>query len=206
MAKAKVLRTDYKDAAEDKLDTKATAVVDGLTAHAGQFLNPPVSVAMLTTLISNYSTKFSAYKRGGLDQKPAFVTAKAELIQALDDDADFVDEIADGSEQLIVNGGYVPTKTTKSPQAAPVKPEGVKARRGQATGQIFVECPAQKGGIYYGLVVCVGAGPFNINIINGQFGLDGTNGVAAFDFNKNRKKVMQGLETAINYKIGRAHV
>ena len=199
MSKAKVLRTDYKDAAEDKLDSKGSAVQTGLTDHPLVFPLPPVSPVALGAFLLAYSNKFNAYKRGGLDQKPAFLAAKADLLQALDDNADYVDGIANGSEIIIVSAGYVPTKTTKSPKPAPLKPEGVKAKRGPAIAEILVECPAQKGGLFYGLIICVGVPLVNTNLLNGQLSLDENNMILGVDLNKSRKKVVLDLAVGTTY-------
>ena len=199
MSKAKVLRTDYKEAAEDALDTKSTAVQNGLADHAGTFTAPPVLPVAIGAFILAYRNKLSAYRRGGLDQKEAYLNAKADLIDALDQDADYVDITANGSAELINNAGYVATKTTKSPKPAPVKPTGVKAKRGPAIGQILVECPTQKGGLFYGLIICVGVPLVNTNLLNGQLSLDENNMILGVDLNKSRKKVVLDLAVGTTY-------
>lgn len=199
MAKSKCSLTDFKDAPDDMLDTKATAVKNGLTASAVTLPAPPVPPATLTTQITAYSNTYSAYKRGGLDQKPAFEAAKATLLNSLTENAEYVDEVADGDEAVIVAAGYVPTKTTNTPKPAPSKPTGVTAKRGEAIGEMFVECPAVDHAEFYGLIVTQGAPLSSVTFSNGQIIFDGPNAVNGIDVNKARKKHLQGMVPGTMY-------
>ena len=193
MAKSKCSLTDFNKASDDELDTKATAVKNGLTASSATLPAPPVPPATLTTQITAYSNTYSAYKRGGLDQKPAFETAKNTLIDSLTQNAEYVDEVANGDEEIIVAAGYVPTKTTGSPKPQPAQPTGVTAKRGQAIGEMFVECPAVDNAEFYGLIVTQGAPLSNVSFTNGQLIFEGPNPVNGIDLNKGRKKHLQGM-------------
>ena len=199
MAKAKCSKTDYKRASDDALDLKATAVKIGLAAHTTPFSSPPVSPTALAALIVTYSSTNAAYKRGGLDQKPAFINAKIALLDALDQNADYVDEIADGNEELIINAGYVPTKTSASSKPAPAKPTGVTAVRGSATGQVVVECESVDYAEYYGLIMSNTAEIPGFVFQDGVVGADGTNVKLILDINKGRKKIMENLNPGTTY-------
>lgn len=199
MAKAKCLRSDYKKAKDDVLDLKASAVQIGLAANTTPFPSPPVGPTALGTLITTYINTSVAYKRGGLDQKPAFINAKNALLAALDQNADYVDEIADGSEELIVNAGYVPTKTSSTTKPLPDKPTVVTAVRGNATGLILVECKAVTNAMFYGLIMSDSPDIPGFVFQNGVVGADGTNVKMMININKSRKKSMEGLNPGTIY-------
>lgn len=201
MGKAKCSRTDYKEASDDQLDLKATAVKNGLTDHAADFPAPPVTPVQLGDKITVYQNTRSAYKRGGLDQKAAFINAKEDLLEALDDIADYVDDIADGEEELITKAGYVPTKTVKTPSPVPNRPDTVKARHGQNTGELFVECEKIPGASYYGLVISEGTPLYNYSFVNGLLGFNGINSKVGMEVTKGRTKHLQSLQEGVIYYI-----
>lgn len=200
MAKAKCFRGDFTKATDDQLDSKAVAVKDGIASNPGDFPSPPVAVADFTTRITNYVATRNAYVRGGLDQKPAFLAAKEILLDTLEETADYVDDIADGDTALIVKAGFVPTKTEASPKPAPNKPTGVVLKRGQATGEVFLECDVQSVGEYYGAIVSEGIPLAGFNFSNGMFGFEGNrpNNIG-IDVNKNRKKHFTNLQPGTTY-------
>jgi len=198
--KINCLREDYRKAADDQLDRKAIAVKNGLTTNAANFPAPPVGPTALGNLAATYTNAYSAYKRGGLDQKPAFQAAQTALLNAMDDNADYVDRVANGDSELIVEAGYVPTKASGSPIPAPLRPEGVKAERGQTDGEILVECPVVEGAEFYGLLVAEGT-PFTTPpFFNGVFHFNpGQNISCGIDVTKSRKKKVQGLTPGTLY-------
>lgn len=199
MGKVKCLRSDYKEASDDQLDLKATAVKNGLTDHAADFPAPPVTPVQLGDKITVYQNTRSAYKRGGLDQKAAFINAKEDLLEALDENADYVDDIADGEEELITKAGYVPTKAESTPKPVPNRPTGVTAKNANHPGEMIVECPAVDGASYYGLIVTENMPLQNYSFIDGLLGFDNTNSRLGIDVNKGRKKLLQGLQPGTIY-------
>ena len=200
MPKAKCARTDFTKATDDQLDSKAVAVKDGIASNPTDFPSPPFSVADFTTRITNYVATRNAYVRGGLDQKPAFLAAKEILLDTLEETADYVDDIADGDIELIVKGGFVPTKTAASPKPAPDKPTGVILKRGQATGEVFLECDAQSVGEYYGAIASEGVPLSEFSSANGILIFEGnrTNNIG-IDVNKSRKKHFTNLIPGTTY-------
>jgi hypothetical protein len=200
MAKAKCSRTDFNKAPDDQLDSKGAAVRDGLTTHMGTFPAPPVSAATVGTQVSDFIVKRNAYTRGGLDQKPAFVASKNLLIESLEANADYVDDIADGDEELIVNAGYVPTKTEATPKPVPSKPTGVVVKRGEAVGEVLIECEAQAVGEFYGVIVSEGGPLAGFSFSHGLIRLDrGPANRFAMEVNKSRKKHFDELTPGTTY-------
>lgn len=189
----------YHRLPDEELDDFATGVRVGLGNNLSLFPTPPVLPAALQALIDDYEVKRSAYKRGGLDQKPAFEQAKATLVNALDDNAEYVNSIADGNEATIVAGGYVPTSTDTKPAQVPNKPE-VRLKRGQAIGQILAECKPIKGAQYFGCIVSEGA-PLEGNVLTDNVILlpGGGKGNVGINVAKDRKKVFSGLQPGTTY-------
>jgi hypothetical protein len=199
MRKAKCLKTDYKKATDDQLDSKAGAVVAGLTAHAVEFPAPPITVVALQALLTTYGTTLIAYKRGGLDQKAPFLNAKAALLDALDDLANYVDTVADGNEELITDAGFVPSKTTPTPLPPPDQPNQVLVTRGQNRGVVTVECPVIAGAEYYGMVYTEGVPLTWVNFSQGHFEVGSTNAPFVIDVTKARKKTVKEMKVGVLY-------
>lgn len=201
MQKSKCSRTDFTRTQINQLDSKAIAVQKGLAEHTTPFPAPPVSPSAMGTLISNYNTALSAYKRGGMDQKPAFTAAQTSLKNALAANADYVDAVADGSETLIIKAGYVPTKITDTIRPAPAKPKRVVAKHGKAIGEMLAECPSVSHAVQYGLVLTKNSPLTNAIFVNGQLVLDGHTNIVLIDVNKARKKRLQNLSPGSMYYI-----
>jgi hypothetical protein len=193
------MKTDYKKATDDQLDSKADAVVLGLTTHAVEFPAPPFSPAALQDLIDVYEQTYSAYKRGGIDQKEEFLNAKTDLLNAMDSIADYVDSIAKGNGAVITNGGFVPTKGTLTPQQKPDRPVGVLAKYGNSHGEVIVESPVVEGAEFYGLLVSEGVPFSGLTFANGFLTFESSTTPLGFDLNKGRKKVLNSLKPGTRY-------
>jgi hypothetical protein len=114
-----------------------------LLVKAGFFgNNPPFAILPLTevdyeTLITVYDAALTAYTNGGDAQHGAFLTAKTALMDATDLIAIAVDNVALGNDNIIILGGFTPTKANS---------EGVKplqcivtVKRGIA-GELIPSC------------------------------------------------------------------
>lgn len=199
MAKVKCKKVDYKRASDDQLDSKADAVVLGLTNHAVDFPAPPISAAALQDLLDTYEQTYTAYKRGGLDQKEDFLNAKTDLLNAMDSIADYVDSVAKGNGSIITNGGFVPTKNTSTPQPAPVQPLLPLVTRSQNRGEVFIECPVVEGAEYYGMVFTEGSPLSEVTLSSGRFEFGSLNSRLWIDVTKARKKTLKDMKVGILY-------
>jgi hypothetical protein len=199
MGKKPTCSLSYHRLPDEELDDFATGVRVGLQNNLALFPTPPVLPPSLQALIDDYEVKRSAYKRGGLDQKPAFEQAKTLLMNGLDDNAAYVDSIADGNEAIIVAAGYVPTNTTTSPSQVPSKPE-VRVKRGEASGQLLAECKPIKGAQYFGCIVSEGS-PLEGNVLTDEviFLSAGSKSNVGMNVAKDRKKVFSGLQPGTTY-------
>ena len=146
-------------------------------------------------------------KRVGGAQKPAYQASKAALLSAMDDQADYVDSIANGDPNKIILGGFVPTKGTKSEVPTPTELFAIRIWRG-AAGVLIAECEAQP---YVETFICVlSAGaplPPNVylNLEAGQLMFNGgpTPGPTAgrIDCNPSRRKEFTNLTPGVIYYV-----
>ena len=85
MARIKCKRSVYRKAKAGKLNVDATAVRQGMfVQHPLVFPIPPITEAILMALILTYIDAYSAYEKGGANQKGAYEAAKTALLNALD--------------------------------------------------------------------------------------------------------------------------
>ena len=130
-----------------------------LGVEAGYFgNNPPFTVLPFTQVayhgkIDNYVSTRAAYVNGGLAQKGPFMLAKKSLMDDTDALADEVDKVADGNPDIIVLGGFVPTKTPGEGQ----KPGQciVTVKKG-ITGELISNCALVDGAKHYGCIMTEG--------------------------------------------------
>lgn len=191
----------YHELPDTELDEFATGVKIGIAGHSALFPAPPVSASALATLINTFTATYEAWKRGGIDQKPAFLTAKRELTAALDDTSDYVNIVADGNEGTITAGGFTPTKITDAPSHIPETPQNVKATRPGGAGVIETDCQTSEGATAYGVIMSEGAPLVNPRIVDGQIKFENTLPNMRFDINKTRKKTFHSLTPGVTYYI-----
>jgi len=197
----------YHTLAFDKIENFAQQIRQGMADNPTVFTAPPVTDAQFHTLIDVYVDKYAAYKTGGSAQKPAFEVAYANIMDALDDTNEYVDDLADGVVTIIEMSNFTATKTDDTPAAAPAIPVNVTAERGVST-ELFTDCPKVEHAQFYGCVVVAGSPlPPQVTFNLGQFIFrneeEGPAGpaavpgpgmvIAAFDVTKKRRKRFFGL-------------
>src|SRR5665213_1469231 len=136
----------YHSLSDDLLDTFAIGSKNNMikTENLSLFTGRPVSDTDMGTIIGNHSSAYVAYKMGGVNQQPAYTTARAALITALDSIADFINGLVknnqDAANATIVAGGFVPTKANSTLVPVPAIPANSTLDRGdiQQTGVINV--------------------------------------------------------------------
>ena len=203
---------DYHQFGVLKLETFADGVRKGIYENDPPFTGPPLSKADIEKLIENYHHTYDDYKNGGKLKKPFFITAKAALIKGLDDTATFVDNLKGLTEEIILMGGYTPTKIVDSAGHIPAQTAGAIITRGGA-GEMFAEVPKVDGAEYYGCIVFAGfpmPSMITLNTAGQLVVISGNNPnpnpnpqpsgtVAVFDVTKGRKKRFTGLQTGTLY-------
>ena len=205
---------DYHRFGVLKLETFADKVRKGIYENDPPFTTPPLTAIQFDTLIENYHHKYDDYKNGGILKKSFFMAAKAALIKGLDDTATFVDTRPGVNEEMILMGGYTPTKTVDSEGQIPAQPAGATITRGGA-GEMFAEVPKVAGADYYGCIMAaeeplpptVALNASGQLIVMGQKGDDSAKALQPgdlfvayiFDLTKSRKKRFIGLKTGTLY-------
>jgi len=111
-------------------------VVTGLTGNA-TFPTPPVLATALATLRETFETALGAAIGGGVAQTAAKDNARAALVDALRQDALYVEQLAAGSETAILSTGYQVASRGHSPMAIMPKAE-IKRIENAAGGSLLV--------------------------------------------------------------------
>lgn len=203
---------DYHEFNGSDLDIKAHLVAEGIYTNNPPFTVPPVTQLAYDALVAAHHEKYEAYKNGGKAQKGAYLTARTSLITAMDTLGDYVDKLPGVDEDMILLAGFTPTKTGNSKAVAPPVPTGIELTFG-VTGEVFAECAAIAGDIFYGCMMIASKPlPDGFAISNGgQIIIPNdeaasvasamvSNGIAAIgDLNKKRKKHFTGLTKGVEY-------
>jgi hypothetical protein len=207
MAKIKCKRSVYLTAKAGKLNVDASNVKQGMfVLHPLVFPTPPISEAILMALIITYNDAYSAYEKGGANQKGAYEAAKTALLNALDQLAIYVDSVADGDPNIITNAGFVATKGIYSKAPAPTQLLNIRLTRG-AAGELFAWCEQQD---YVDTYLCVltAMAPLPPSMVinaGGQLFMGNSAGTMPhsgfIDMNKNRRKKFVGLNSGMIYYV-----
>ncbi len=202
----------------DEINDFAVGVADGVYGHPGTFPAPTITEPILRGLITEFGTKKGSYESGNVP-RTVFITAKDNLMAALDTIADYVDSEAKGNANTVTLGGYEATKGNASKVNPPAQPTGVVIKRG-INGELLAECTKMDKVVYYGtLLTADNPLPDNISInAAGQVVVTGNNNPAPaapsptpgptpgstyfiLDFNKARKKKFTDLTKGRMYYI-----
>ncbi len=198
----------------DDINDFAVGVADGVYGQPGTFPAPTITEPIFRGLITEFSTKKGSYESGNVP-RTVFITAKDNLMAALDTIADYVDSEAKGNANTVTLGGYEATKGNASKVNPPSQPTGLIIKRG-INGELLAECTKMDKVVYYGaLLTADNPLPDNIGInAAGQVVVTGNNnpmpgppsptpGNSYFilDFNKARKKKFTDLTKGRMYYI-----
>ncbi|MES2621575.1 MAG: hypothetical protein V4615_12055 [Bacteroidota bacterium] len=181
-----------------ELEVFATGVKTGYYKNNPPFSAPPITENQLKTLIDNYSQTYGKFKNGGKLLKPVFNKAKDSLLDALDEIAANVNEVAQGDEITVMKAGYKPTKTTRSGAVVPPQPQIETLERG-TTGELLTACKVLGSDVSYGCLLSEGTALTNLNMVNGRLVIQQGSPTIYIDENKQRKKIFRGLKPAVVY-------
>ena len=145
---------------ELKLPAFALKTKQGMKNNPTKFIpaNIPVGDAALAILIKNDEEAYANWRAGGQPELLLFVAARELLLAALDENADYVDLIADGDADIIKLSGYSPSSITDFKSIVPVQIKTITISTGGTllTGRMNVECEKINGATAYGCIVCEG--------------------------------------------------
>lgn len=194
MAKAKVNRTKIKALKVREIDARAEEMkqaifVTYLTIFVGII---PMTAIAFGTLITNYINSRTSYRVIGRSMKGANDAAKAALLDGLLLFANYVDEIAQGNVDILIDSTLPFTGQligSGSLITNGAKATGVKGKSGNI-GQLTTSCqPFVKGVRYHAILVQGSPLPANvITNLNGQLLLLTGVGVPPYVLNLNGKR------------------
>lgn len=192
----------YKKLPISDLADFAQGVHDGVYTNTTVFDTPPIADAAFQTLIDQYNLKRSLYENGGLAQKPGWKYAQSSMLDALNETADYVDTKVDGNENIVILGGYKPTKSVRSEGHTPDQLVDITLTRG-TSGKLFAECEKQVGVDVYICIMTKDA-PLPDDVDVSEVGdlllLQGTSlPTMVIDFTSSRKKKFVGLTPGSTY-------
>ena len=151
-----------------KLPAFAIKTKQGMKNNPLKFIpaSIPVGYAALGVLITNDQEAYANWKAGGAPEELLFNTARELLLAALDDNADYVDEKADGDAAIIKLSGYSASSVTDSKALLPAQPQTLTINTGgtMLSGRMDAECERIDGAIAYGCIVSVG-GPLSADFL-----------------------------------------
>lgn len=210
-------RRSYHYLIYDAINDFAVGVADGVYGNPATFMSPTINELDFRALITEFVNKKGSYESGNVP-RTVFITAKDNLMAALDTTADYVDGVAQGNTNTVTLGGYEATKGNNSKVNPPVQPTGIIIKRG-INGQLLAECAKMDKVVFYGaLLVADNPLPDNIGInAAGQVVVTGSGSAPAppspspgptpgssyyvLDFNKARKKIFTDLTKGRMYFI-----
>ncbi len=140
--KAIVNFSQYKDG---ELGGVAQYVHDQMTANAATFATPPVTMAALQTLVTDYVTKYGAKASRSTADKLAFDAAREAMEEALSRLANYVNDIAQGDAAIVEKSG-IPFYDTTHPAdpSAPPAPTNLRLKRGAVSRSVVARWKSQR--------------------------------------------------------------
>ncbi len=193
----------YRKDKGEKISTRLEAVRKGVIGNATTFPKPPSDDAAIAKMEADLLTNTVAYRRGGIAQKPAYVNTLDASIKMLNGLADYVDNIANGDENIVLMSGFIPTDNKKNkPTNKPNQPTDVKVTRG-TVGVIEAECATVDKAVYGCILTDA---PLSKGVVINALGQlsvpkDAFSGNILVDLNKSRKKYFQGLIPKTTYYV-----
>ena len=194
---------EYHEESFDTLNDTATGVVKGWFDNSTVFIaTAPVTRTVFEAQVSDFVLKYGAYKRGGNDQKGAFLLALGLLMGTMDSFCILVDNRAAGDETIITLGGFKPTKITRTTSTIPGVPVA-DLQRGESIRTLVSECKVLPGAEFYGAILTTKELTNTMITEGGQLIIAPADFavIVKIDLKKNRKKTFIGLTTGEVYYI-----
>ncbi len=193
----------YRKDIGEKISTRLEAVRKGIIGNPTTFPKPPSDDATVAKMEADLLTNTVAYRRGGIAQKPAYQNTLESAVKMLNGLADFVDNIANGDENIVISSGFIPTDNKKSkPTNKPSQPSDVVVTRG-TEGVIKAECAAVDKAIYGCILTDA---PLSKGVVINSLGQlsipkDSFSCNVWVDLNRRRKKHFEGLIPKTTYYV-----
>ena len=135
--------------------TLAEGIKDTYYKNNPPFTAPVIPLNNFNKLVADYNAKYADYANGGKAQKGDWLIAKTALLKGLDQIADNVDEVANGNEAIVLEGGFKSVKTSRSNKTIPPVPQIDTLERG-TQGVLIASCKPLGRDINYGCIISEG--------------------------------------------------
>ncbi len=140
--KAIVNFSQYKDG---ELGGVAQYVHDQMTANAATFATPPVTMAALQTLVTDYLTKYGAKASRSTADRIAFDAAREALEDALARLGNYVNDLAQGDPAVVEKSGIPSYETTHAADPTPPPaPTNLRLKRGAVSRSVVARWKSQR--------------------------------------------------------------
>jgi len=164
---------------------------------------PPMTHALMLGYITGYEAAYDAFDKGGIAQKPEYITATEILMASVDKFADYVDVVAGGDPKIIVKGGFNPVHAQPPEHAVtPGQAKEVTVVNNDVSGVLDTECESFGIGYHY-ICFAVEGGVFPANMqtdAGGMFIIPATfTNKVIVNLTNGRKKTFTGLTKGIEY-------
>ena len=165
----------------------ARKTVTAMTGNA-TFATPAVALTAMTNAAARLENAW-ANRENGAVARDELENANTDLDDKLHTQAEYVDKIANGNDDIIHSAGFISTKPANERQSRSAAPEASAAPVvvPQAGGSIKVTVDAVAGVRLYCFILVLD-GAFNVSIVNGQ--LEVPTGTNALIINSTKRSVV----------------
>ena len=190
------------------LSTFGTGVNEGVDKNPTEFdpakiPAPPLTHTLMLNYINRFEAAYDAFDKGGIAQKPEYITATEILMASVDKFADYVDVVAGGDPKIIIKGGFNPIHTQPPVQAVtPGQAKEVTVVNNDVSGVLDPECEIF-GPYHHYICFAVEGAPFPTGMqtdASGMFIIPATfTSKVIINMTNGRKKTFTGLTKGIEY-------
>ena len=136
-------KRDFKNLPEDEFNEKISKVDDGTTNNPTIFVDPKPTNSVFHSDIAAYHTK--KHELEDLEillaaKKNEVIDKKDILYSDLDTRADYVDSMALGNKQIVLDSGNEAVSNEKHKRPIPPSATGVTTRKTTESGTVIVSC------------------------------------------------------------------
>lgn len=129
----------------------AESVIDKLTNNS-KFANPPFTLKSLSDATTALGNAAAAARSGSHVSQSALHDAEHDWDMAFNKAANFVNNMADGSQTVIEEGGFTATKGSAEDADLPDAPEDVDIYANRGSGSIHAECKSAGALMFYSVI------------------------------------------------------
>ena len=160
-------------------------VTDKMIENAATFTNPDLATATLQSTNDNLSGKAEAAESGDHQKVAAMHAAEKDWDTTFGTEAEYVDRIANGNEEIILLSGFQATKSETSPASISDAPVVKELKVNPLPGSVHVEVEYEQGVKNY--LYFLSSADTPIDLENNEFSFSKNPAVVGFISDKHRK-------------------